>query len=156
MFERLIKETARIKPAWAGFSSSKRSGALALVCSTKKLFRKKFYLAFIFTPCTAAYSLLEAMSQAAKIVASGDVVLFSPACSCFGQFRVCQMTGERFYQPAKSISRGAFAVHPNISGRFEQRKLKRSQSSNLFARRFLRRTIGSSLIQQPHAHQTQH
>jgi UDP-N-acetylmuramoylalanine--D-glutamate ligase len=70
----------------------------------------------LFTPCTVSNSLLEAMSDAAKIAASGDVVLLSPACSSFDQFRNYQHRGEAFYQAVKSISRGGTGAHPNITG----------------------------------------
>jgi UDP-N-acetylmuramoylalanine--D-glutamate ligase len=48
----------------------------------------------LFTPCTLADSLLEAVSEAAKMAAAGEVVLLSPACSSFDQFRGYQHRGE--------------------------------------------------------------
>jgi hypothetical protein len=41
----------------------------------------------LFTPCMLASSLLEAMAEAARNATSGDVILLSPACSGFDQFR---------------------------------------------------------------------
>src|SRR6185369_2340934 len=41
----------------------------------------------LFTPCKLAFSLLEAMAEAARNATSGDVILLSPACSGFDQFR---------------------------------------------------------------------
>ncbi len=75
----------------------------------------------LFTPCTIFDSLLEALTEAAKNAASGDVVLLSPACSSFDQFRNYQERGEKFCRFVKSISRGAPEGDPNING-------KRSQS----------------------------
>ncbi|HTL54833.1 MAG TPA: UDP-N-acetylmuramoyl-L-alanine--D-glutamate ligase [Candidatus Limnocylindrales bacterium] len=70
----------------------------------------------LFTPCTKTESLLEAVAEAAKAAASGDVVLLSPACSSFDQFRNYQQRGESFCSAVKSIGRGEMAVHPYING----------------------------------------
>lgn len=50
----------------------------------------------LFTPCTPADSLLEAVSDAARNAVAGDVVLLSPACSSFDQFRNYQHRGDVF------------------------------------------------------------
>jgi len=71
----------------------------------------------LFTPCTVTNSLLEAVSEAARSAASGDVVLLSPACSSFDQFRNYQERGEIFCEAVKSIGRGAIDMHPNMNGR---------------------------------------
>jgi UDP-N-acetylmuramoylalanine--D-glutamate ligase len=71
----------------------------------------------LFTPCTIFDSLVEALTEAAKKAASGDVVLLSPACSSFDQFRNYQERGEKFCQFVKSISWGAPAGDPNINGK---------------------------------------
>ena len=71
----------------------------------------------LFTPCTLFNSLVEALPEAAKNAASGDVVLLSPACSSFDQFRDYQERGEKFCQFVKSISRGAPEGDPNINGK---------------------------------------
>src|SRR6266446_752945 len=71
----------------------------------------------LFTPCTVFNSLLEALTEAAKNAASGDVVLLSPACSSFDQFRNYQERGEKFCRFVKSISRGAPGGDPNINGK---------------------------------------
>jgi UDP-N-acetylmuramoylalanine--D-glutamate ligase len=60
----------------------------------------------LFTPCTLADSLLEAVTEAAKNATPGDVILLSPACSSFDQFQNYQQRGEKFYAAVKSISRG--------------------------------------------------
>ena len=71
----------------------------------------------VFTPCTAADSLLEAVAEAAKNATSGDVVLLSPACSSWDQFRNHQHRGEVFGQAVKSIGRGVRGCTPNIDGK---------------------------------------
>ncbi len=69
----------------------------------------------LFTPCTLAASLVEAVAEAAKNAVSGDVVLLSPACSSFDQFRNYQERGESFCRAVKSIGWGPQAGSPNIS-----------------------------------------
>ncbi len=71
----------------------------------------------LFTPCQVTPSLLEAVAEAAKSAVSGDVVLFSPACPGFDQFRNYQQRGEIFCQAVKSIRRGAVVGDPHISGK---------------------------------------
>jgi len=71
----------------------------------------------LFTPCTVLDSLIEAVTEAVKNSASGDVVLLSPACSSFDQFRNYQERGEKFCQMVKSISRGSPSGDPNINGK---------------------------------------
>ncbi len=70
----------------------------------------------LFTPCTMANSLLEAVTDAAKDATSGDVVLLSPACSSLDEFRNYQQSGEVFCQTVKSIGRGAGDGTPNMRG----------------------------------------
>jgi len=50
----------------------------------------------LFTPCTTAGSLLEAFQLAIKNAVPGDVVLLSPACSSFDQFRDFRHRGDVF------------------------------------------------------------
>ena len=57
----------------------------------------------LFTPCSLVESLLEATAQAAQCAAPGDVVLLSPACSSFDQFRNYQHRGEVFRQTVKQL-----------------------------------------------------
>ncbi len=70
----------------------------------------------LFTPCTVTDSLIEAVAEAARNATSGDVVLLSPACSSWDQFRNHQHRGEVFCQALKSICRGARSGTPNIHG----------------------------------------
>jgi UDP-N-acetylmuramoylalanine--D-glutamate ligase len=71
----------------------------------------------LFTPCTMSRSLIEAISDAAKDAASGDVVLLSPACSSLEEFRDYQHLGEAYCQAVKSIGRGAPMGNPNMNGK---------------------------------------
>lgn len=70
----------------------------------------------LFTPCTVMDSLIEAVHEAARNAVSGEVVLLSPACSSFDQFRNYQNRGEAFYQAVKSILGGAVAGTHNMNG----------------------------------------
>jgi UDP-N-acetylmuramoylalanine--D-glutamate ligase len=70
----------------------------------------------LFTPCKVLNSLIEAITEAAKHASSGDVVLFSPACSSFDQFRNYQERGAMFCRTVKSISRGAAGPDPKAMG----------------------------------------
>jgi UDP-N-acetylmuramoylalanine--D-glutamate ligase len=76
----------------------------------------------VFTPCTFAGSLLEAVAEAAKNATSGDVVLLSPACSSWDQFRNHQHRAEVFCQAVKSIGRGVHCGTPKIDGRTVMRQ----------------------------------
>jgi UDP-N-acetylmuramoylalanine--D-glutamate ligase len=71
----------------------------------------------LFTPCVLSDSLLEAVSLAAKNAVPGDVILLSPACSSFDQFRNYQHRGEVFRQAvnglAATIRGGSGDEHPN-------------------------------------------
>jgi UDP-N-acetylmuramoylalanine--D-glutamate ligase len=71
----------------------------------------------LFTPCTLADSLLEAVTVAVKNAVPGDVVLLSPACSSFDQFQNYQQRGERFCEIVKSISWGEPQANPNMNGK---------------------------------------
>jgi len=57
----------------------------------------------LFAPCTLANSLVEAVEEAARKAAPGDVVLLSPACSSFDQFRDYKHRGEVFRQAVKNL-----------------------------------------------------
>jgi UDP-N-acetylmuramoylalanine--D-glutamate ligase len=57
----------------------------------------------LFTPCSAVPTLLEAIAAAVKRAERGDVVLLSPACSSFDQFRNYQHRGEVFRQAVKQL-----------------------------------------------------
>jgi UDP-N-acetylmuramoylalanine--D-glutamate ligase len=71
----------------------------------------------LFTPCKVFDSLVEAVTEAANRASSGDVVLFSPACSSSDQFRNYQQRGEIFCETVKSISRGAGRGDPKAKGK---------------------------------------
>jgi UDP-N-acetylmuramoylalanine--D-glutamate ligase len=93
---------------------SKKAKHVFLVGESREKLRAAWSL---FTPCTVIDSLVEAVHEAARNAASGDVVLLSPACSSFDQFRNYQNRGETFCEAVKSISRGAPSENPNIAGR---------------------------------------
>jgi len=71
----------------------------------------------LFTPCTVSDSLLEAVTEAAKHAAAGDVILLSLACSSFDQFQNHQQCAEQFCRPVKSISGGRHDANPYMNGR---------------------------------------
>jgi UDP-N-acetylmuramoylalanine--D-glutamate ligase len=58
----------------------------------------------LFTPCATSGSLLEAVKAAARSAVPGDVVLLSPACSSFDQFRNFQHRGEVFKQAVQELA----------------------------------------------------
>jgi hypothetical protein len=70
----------------------------------------------LFTPCTAAVSLLEAVTEAAKRTTPGDAVLPLSACSSFDQSRDDQQRGAHFAAQDKSTGRGAPNSDPKIAG----------------------------------------
>jgi UDP-N-acetylmuramoylalanine--D-glutamate ligase len=67
----------------------------------------------LFTSCKICGSLVEAVTEAAKNASSGDVVLFSPACSSLDQMKNYQKSGEEFYRIVKSISGGVMGESHN-------------------------------------------
>lgn len=93
---------------------SKRLKGAFLIGESREKIRSAWSL---FTPCTLAGSLLEAVTEAAKNAVPGDVVLLSPACSSFDQFQNYQQRGERFCEIVKSISWGGNSASPNMSGK---------------------------------------
>ncbi len=67
--------------------------------------RQKLQAAWsLFTPCTIMNSLAEAVAEAARQAAPGDVVLLSPACSSFDQFDNYAHRGEVFRQAVHSLT----------------------------------------------------
>lgn len=83
---------------------SQRVKGAFLIGETREKIRAAWSL---FTPCTLADSLLEAVSEAARHAAAGDVVLLSPACSSFDQFRNYQHRGEVFRQAVLDLRNAA-------------------------------------------------
>ena len=57
----------------------------------------------LFTRCTLMDSLTEAVEEAARRAKPGDVVLLSPACASFDQFRDYKDRGEVFRQAVKTL-----------------------------------------------------
>jgi UDP-N-acetylmuramoylalanine--D-glutamate ligase len=66
----------------------------------------------LFTPCSAVNSLLEAVAATGKQAVPGDVVLLSPACSSFDQFRNYQHRGEVFRQAVHDLVASADGSQP--------------------------------------------
>ena len=85
---------------------SQRVKGAILIGETREKIRAAWSL---FTPCTLADTLVEAVEEAARGAAAGDVVLLSPACSSFDQFRNYQHRGEVFRQAVASLQRAAGA-----------------------------------------------
>ncbi len=56
--------------------------------------------------CVKAGSLQDAVEQARRAAAPGDVVLLSPACSSFDMFRDYEDRGERFKQIVRALASG--------------------------------------------------
>ena len=83
---------------------SQRVKGAYLIGETREKIRAAWSL---FTPCTLADSLIEAVSDAAHHAAAGDVVLLSPACSSFDQFRNYQHRGEVFRQAVLDLRNAA-------------------------------------------------
>jgi hypothetical protein len=77
----------------------------------------------LFTPCKTAPSLLKAIAEAARSATSGDVVLLSPACSSFDQFRKHQQSGGILYQTAKSTGWGVRVGDPNMNGKMRNNRI---------------------------------
>lgn len=73
-----------------------------LVGETREKLRAAWSL---FTPCTVSDSLLQAVFGAAERAEPGDVVLLSPACSSFDQFKNYQERGEVFRHAVESCVR---------------------------------------------------
>ncbi len=73
----------------------------------------------LFTPCTLVDSLLEAVNEAVRNAASGDIVLLSPACSSFDLFRDYRHRGEVFRQAVGQLQRtsnGGVAIDNPTNG----------------------------------------
>jgi len=100
----------------AGPLLSKRVKHAFLIGETAEKIRAAWSL---FTACTVSDSLVEAVTEAARHAVSGDVVLLSPACSSFDQFRNYQERGEIFCRAVKSIGGGVHSRTPNINGSSE-------------------------------------
>ena len=79
---------------------SQRVKGAYLIGETREKLRAAWSL---FTPCTLADSLLEAVQSAARDAVSGDVVLLSPACSSFDQFQNYKHRGEVFRQAVNDL-----------------------------------------------------
>ena len=80
---------------------SRRVKGAFLLGETREKIRAAWSL---FTPCTLSQSLIEAVVEAARQAVPGDVVLLSPACSSFDQFRNYEHRGEVFRQAVQELA----------------------------------------------------
>jgi UDP-N-acetylmuramoylalanine--D-glutamate ligase len=77
----------------------------------------------LFTPCSTVGTLLEALAEAAKRAKPGDVVLLSPACSSFDQFRNYQHRGDVFRDAVKKLANAnPGEAHKAVRGETERRR----------------------------------
>jgi UDP-N-acetylmuramoylalanine--D-glutamate ligase len=77
----------------------------------------------LFTPCSTVGTLLEAVAEAAKRAKSGDVVLLSPACSSFDQFRNYQHRGDVFRDAVKKlVNANSGEAKKTVPGDVERRR----------------------------------
>jgi UDP-N-acetylmuramoylalanine--D-glutamate ligase len=81
---------------------SQRAKGAFLIGETREKIRAAWSL---FTPCTLADSLVEAVTEAARNAVAGDVVLLSPACSSFDQFQNYQHRGDTFRQAVRNLQK---------------------------------------------------
>ena len=88
---------------------SQRVKGAVLIGETREKIRAAWSL---FTPCTLADSLVEAVAEAARNAVAGDVVLLSPACSSFDQFQNYQHRGDVFRQAVQGLRAGLSETTP--------------------------------------------
>ena len=94
--------------------SRKVKGAF-LIGETREKIRAAWGL---FTPCVLMDSLSEAVLEAARRAVAGDVVLLSPACSSFDQFRDYKHRGEVFRQAVRNLKNYRSAPGGRANGTF--------------------------------------
>jgi len=88
---------------------SQRVKGAFLIGETREKIRAAWSL---FTPCSLADSLVEAVTEAARNAVAGDVVLLSPACSSFDQFQNYQQRGDVFRQTVRNLPGEAVTASP--------------------------------------------
>ena len=91
---------------------SRRVKGAMLMGETREKIRAAWSL---FTPCTLVDTLVEAVSEAARNAVAGDVVLLSPACSSFDQFRNYQHRGEVFREAVLGLQSAPCAGSPGAT-----------------------------------------
>ncbi len=101
----------------------------------------------LFTSCALVSSLLEAVTIAAKNAAPGDVILLSPACSSFDQFRNYQHRGEVFREAVHALaaptrSGRACGNHNRYAAPKAQINLTHAKNLPISPRGFLRENPG--------------
>jgi hypothetical protein len=78
--------------------------------------KKKHSRENAFTACTLRISLLETVTDAAKIAAKLAEILLSTARSSFDEFQNARNCGQKLCKTVESISWGGNRVNPNING----------------------------------------
>jgi hypothetical protein len=94
-----------------------------------------------FTACTAGFSLLKTMTDAAKIRGRLAKFLLSTARSSFDEFQNARKCGQNLCILVESISWGQVFIHPNISGEITaalNRSMIHFTNNNFSFRGFLR------------------
>jgi hypothetical protein len=102
---------------------------------------KKQNLDIAFTACTAGFSLLKTMTDAAKNRSRLAKFLLSTARSSFDELQNARKCGQNLYILMESISWGQVCIHPNISGgnsAASNRPMMNTGNNNFSFRGFLR------------------
>jgi hypothetical protein len=101
------------KSAGTGLGNTSNASTISGTCARVE----KYAAVAIFTPCAGQLRLLKIMNLTARNAAFGDVILISPACSSFDQFRNPSYGEEVFRHGtrglADAISSVPAAEHPN-------------------------------------------
>jgi UDP-N-acetylmuramoylalanine--D-glutamate ligase len=105
---------------------SQRVKTAYLIGETREKLRAAWSL---FTPCTLADSLVEAVQSAAQDAAPGDVVLLSPACSSFDQFQNYKHRGEVFRQSVSKLP-GAVSGAPGARAEYNMNQFAPGREQN--------------------------
>jgi len=108
---------------------------------------KKHHSKSAFTACTGGISLLETVTDAAKIVEKLATNLLSTARSSFDELQNARKSGLKLCFAAKSISWGRNQLHPNISGEIiarQNRNMLNAGNANFSFRAFLRQKHGTN------------
>jgi hypothetical protein len=114
--------------------------------------KKKHSVKNVFTACTGRISLLETVTDAAKIAEKLATILLSTARSSFDELQNARKCGQKLYGTVESISWGQACVYPNIRGEIAARwnqKMMNIGTAIYSFRGFLRKKheTNNSLIQ---------